>query len=182
MADSADDIELVCTCEGCPEQYDAVLDGATIGYLRLRHGRFTVQAGGSAGPELHVARPRGDGVFEPDEREGHLRTAREVLWRHVRGLPADDPEDGDDGTDDLDAVTLVQTSVGCPEQYDAVLDGVHIGYLRLRHGRFTVQAGGPWGPELYSAEPRGDGVFEPDERERYLTIARKVLLRHHRPA
>jgi hypothetical protein len=33
-------IELTLTCGACPEQYDAHLNGARVGYLRLRHGRF----------------------------------------------------------------------------------------------------------------------------------------------
>ena len=33
---------LVMTCECCPEQYDVYKNDEKVGYLRLRHGVFTV--------------------------------------------------------------------------------------------------------------------------------------------
>lgn len=69
----------------------------------------------------------------------------------------------------------MQTCFACPEQYDAVLDGEVVGYLRLRHGVFRVHLDSPSGPEIYSATPAGDGIFEHDERARYLKKARKKI-------
>ena len=67
---------------------------------------------------------------------------------------------------------LVQTCTACPEQYDVFDDnGGQIGYLRLRHGHFTAQIDGPGGAVVYEANPQGDGIFEPDERDEYLTAA-----------
>lgn len=65
--------------------------------------------------------------------------------------------------------TLDETCGACPEQYDAYLDDQMVGYFRLRHGYFTVEVycEDIWG-DAYSAEPKGDGIFEPDEREYYL--------------
>jgi hypothetical protein len=70
---------------------------------------------------------------------------------------------------------LIQTCSGCPEQYDVYLNKECVGYLRLRHGSFTANVFAPktactW-EEVYSASPAGDGIFEPDERERYLNEA-----------
>lgn len=66
---------------------------------------------------------------------------------------------------------LKKTSSYCPEQYDAYLNGQQVGYLRLRHGRFTVEFPKCGGEFIYSAAPKGDGIFEDDEREHYLTEA-----------
>jgi hypothetical protein len=72
------------------------------------------------------------------------------------------------GTD----ISLQRTCYACPEQYDAIDEaGEVVGYLRLRHGYFTVQMGGPDGPEVYSAQPEGDGIFTDEERQGYLDAA-----------
>ncbi len=57
----------------------------------------------------------------------------------------------------------------CPEQYDVMLDGEEVGYLRLRHGTFTADC--PFGNTIYEANPHGDGYFLADEREKYLAEA-----------
>lgn len=57
----------------------------------------------------------------------------------------------------------------CPEQYDVMLDGQEVGYLRLRHGNFTADC--PFGNTVHQATPNGDGRFEDSEREEYLTKA-----------
>lgn len=77
-------------------------------------------------------------------------------------------------------IELVQTCGACPEQYDAFYDRKRVGYLRLRHGIFTVDADGPWGERLYSASPKGDGIFAGDERDKYLRKARKAIAKHIR--
>jgi hypothetical protein len=65
-------LRLVETCGGCPEQYDLFAEDKQIGYLRLRHGMYTVSSPHSSGTEIHRAYPRGDGVFHEEEREKHL--------------------------------------------------------------------------------------------------------------
>lgn len=73
-------VKLVMTCDACPEQYDAFNGrGQRIGYLRLRHGSFTVQMPGVGGEVVYSAEPEGDGMFEPDERERHLRAAIDAI-------------------------------------------------------------------------------------------------------
>ncbi len=70
-----DGLKLVCTCAACPEQYD-VFDGERqVGYLRLRHGWFRADCPDVGGETVHEAYPRGDGIFDDDEREAHLAEA-----------------------------------------------------------------------------------------------------------
>jgi hypothetical protein len=73
-------------------------------------------------------------------------------------------------------ITLVRTCYACPEQYDAFgADGKQVGYLRLRHGEFRVDVPDVHGQTVYEAEPRGDGMFEVDERERFLIAAIEAI-------
>lgn len=76
----------------------------------------------------------------------------------------------------IDGLELIQTCGACPEQYD-VLDKDHnvVGYLRLRHGYFRVDFPDSGGETIYEAHPKGDGIFEYDEREFYLTEAVKAI-------
>lgn len=60
---------------------------------------------------------------------------------------------------------LVKTCGGCPEQYDVYYNGKEVGYMRLRHGNFRAEYRGE---TVYTARPNGDGVFEYDERDKYL--------------
>lgn len=85
--------------------------------------------------------------------------------------------------DDLDAyldaqglrVQLVRTSDACPEQYSLMFAGEEEAYLRLRHGRFTVQVPGPAGEVVFDAEFPADpdkGTFSSEqERQTYLAMA-----------
>jgi hypothetical protein len=67
-----DGLKFVCTSGACPEQYD-VFDGERqVGYLRLRHGWFRVSCPDYSGETVHEAHPRGDGIFDDDERMAHL--------------------------------------------------------------------------------------------------------------
>lgn len=71
----------------------------------------------------------------------------------------------------VERIELRQTCHACPEQYDAFVCDRQVGYLRLRHGHFTVEVPDCNGTLVYEAEPNGDGIFEPDEREKYLSAA-----------
>lgn len=62
-----------------------------------------------------------------------------------------------------------------PEQYDAFLDGKKVGYLRLRHGKFTVEFPDAGEELLYEANPKGNGMFDDDERDFYLNQAKKRI-------
>jgi hypothetical protein len=73
---------------------------------------------------------------------------------------------------------LLMTCYACPEQYDVFLEGTQIGYLRLRHGHFTVVYPDVGGVLVYQADPVGDGIFEASEREHYLIHAIEALLQY----
>lgn len=78
------------TCFACPEQYDAFdAAGNYVGYLRLRHGRFTAEAHleGQARTVVYEARTNGDGRFDDDERDRHLTLAVEAILKVVREQP-----------------------------------------------------------------------------------------------
>lgn len=65
----------------------------------------------------------------------------------------------------------------CPEQYD-VFDGEkEVAYLRLRHGRFTayLTKGTDWNAVYRADDMDGDGHFEDNEREKYLTAAIRAI-------
>lgn len=75
-----EDIRLELTCPAFPEQYDAYAPQEhLVGYLRLRHGLFTVEAPDEGGQTVYRATPRGEGAFTDAERPFYLRRAREVL-------------------------------------------------------------------------------------------------------
>ena len=72
---SYNNISLVETCGACPEQYDAFLHGEKVGYLRLRHGHFYAACPDVGGVVVYDSMTKGDGIFEADERDGHLSRA-----------------------------------------------------------------------------------------------------------
>jgi len=77
-------------------------------------------------------------------------------------------------------ITLVMTCCACPEQYDAVdKDKRVIGYLRLRNGYFSVRCPDPSGTVVFESRVDGDGLFDPDEREQYLRLAKTAITRYY---
>ncbi len=74
---------LVLGCFACPEQYD-VFDpkGNLIAYLRLRHGKFTVECPDVNGETVYTAYPRGDGIFNAEERLFFLNKAIEAIQKY----------------------------------------------------------------------------------------------------
>jgi hypothetical protein len=75
----------------------------------------------------------------------------------------------------INGFKLIKTCSACPEQYDVFKDGVQVGYLRLRHGYFYASVPNCSDNVVYQAEPNGDGCFNLDEREFYLTEAVKAI-------
>lgn len=73
-------------------------------------------------------------------------------------------------------MVLVKTCDACPEQYDAFLNGQQVGYLRLRHGGFTVTCPDVGGEVVLSCNPNGDGEFDDHERPFYLSIAKQAII------
>ena len=66
---------------------------------------------------------------------------------------------------------LELTCGACPEQYDVYAGDEMVAYFRLRHGTFRVDVPDCGGETIYEANPNGDGVFETEERVKYLTEA-----------
>lgn len=75
-----------------------------------------------------------------------------------------------------ETVRLEMTCGACPEQYDAYIGENKVGYLRLRHGYFTVEVPCVFGRVVYEAYTMGDGAFDASEREFHLIRAKKAIL------
>jgi hypothetical protein len=75
-------------------------------------------------------------------------------------------------------IRLVQVGFACPEAYEAYVGEEHVAYLRLRHGSFAVHCPDMDGDVVYLSSPRGDGIFEEDERPRELQRAVNAISRH----
>ena len=72
--------------------------------------------------------------------------------------------------------TLILTCQACPEQYDVYNEDKQIvGYLRLRHGKFRCDVPGTFGETIYTAHPKGDGIFDDSEREHFLQEATNAI-------
>lgn len=72
-------LQLVRTCDACPEQYDVFKDTELVGYIRLRHGYFSVRVPNSSGQEIYSAYPKGDGLFKAEERNYYLKEAKKAI-------------------------------------------------------------------------------------------------------
>lgn len=80
-----DAYRLVQTCEACPEQYDMLNSkGETVGYFRLRHGKFRVYYPNYLGELVYLAEPDGDGVFMDYERKFYLEKGAQAVIRNER--------------------------------------------------------------------------------------------------
>lgn len=79
-------------------------------------------------------------------------------------------------------IELRQTCGACPEQYDAYYNNEIVGYLRLRHGYFSVEYPDCGGELVYQGSPKGDGIFYPEERDSYLNKAKKAIQKAHKKA
>lgn len=77
---------------------------------------------------------------------------------------------------------LELTCYACPEQYDVFKQGRLIGYLRLRHGNFYAACPDVGGTTVYQACPEGDGMFNQEERLKYLTKAIIAIKKHRQHA
>ncbi|MDE4596028.1 hypothetical protein [Sinorhizobium meliloti] len=81
----ADRITLHQTCSACPEQYDAKLDGAQVGCLRLRHGWFRVDYPECGERTILEGYPKGDGIFDDVERDEWLSKAKFAIANAILG-------------------------------------------------------------------------------------------------
>jgi len=76
-------LDFVLTCSACPEQMDVYRLGQQVGYLRLRHGHFTVEYKDCGEELLLEGNPHGDGDFDDDERLEWLTKAAEVINKRL---------------------------------------------------------------------------------------------------
>ena len=79
-------LQLIKTCAACPEQYDVMLDGKEIGYMRLRHGFFRAEY---ADKIVYTATPKGDGSFTDEERSEYLSIACAMIFASMNDLQYD---------------------------------------------------------------------------------------------
>lgn len=71
-----DGLRLEKTCSACPEQYEVFEGESQVAYLRLRHGEFRADVPSCGGHTVYYTTSmRGDGSFEPDERDFFLNAA-----------------------------------------------------------------------------------------------------------
>lgn len=78
--------KLILTCGACPEQYDVFFEEQKIGYLRLRHGRFYAEYVPTE-EIVYVSYPKGDGIFDEDERDEQLTKAIKAIVAKHTGIP-----------------------------------------------------------------------------------------------
>ena len=76
-------------------------------------------------------------------------------------------------------IKLSMTCGACPEQYEAYHDDKKVAYLRLRHGYFYASVPDVGGDHVYDAEPNGDGIFDDEERDKYLGEAKAAIAAHY---
>lgn len=72
-------ITLKLTCASCPEQYDAYKDGKLVGYLRVRHGSFTVRCPDVDGVIVYHSGAKNGGNLGDTERYGKLMSALKAI-------------------------------------------------------------------------------------------------------
>ena len=85
------------------------------------------------------------------------------------------PEVTWDAITTADEIDLRMTCGACPEQYDAYIGELQVGYLRLRHGAFRVDVPRCGGEVAYAAYPEGDGCFTDSEQDHYLNEAKRAI-------
>lgn len=85
------------------------------------------------------------------------------------------------GDHEILGLSLELTCRSHPEQYDVYGEGgERIGYLRLRHGEFTVSTDGPFDGVLYRGTYSDEnlGEFADEDREHWLTQAVADIKKH----
>lgn len=72
---------------------------------------------------------------------------------------------------------LYQTSRRCPEQYDVILDGAQVGYIRIRRGVISAEVPEACGTrvQVYEHKTIGDGELTQEERPQALERATKAI-------
>lgn len=79
--------ELICSCIACPEQYDVLLNGKQVGYIRLRHGHLRVDCPDCMDETVFKGEPKGDGMFDDDERAYWMDLCLSAISKYVDDHP-----------------------------------------------------------------------------------------------
>lgn len=85
QSQTIDGLELRLTCPAMPEQYDVYDGQKQVAYFRLRHGEFRVEVPRCLGQTVYRAQPKGDGMFDDDERQHYLTEAVASVRQHYAG-------------------------------------------------------------------------------------------------
>jgi len=172
-----DGFRLELTCPQDPERWEVYDGPVRVATMTVRDGVFNVNAPDEYGHEVYGAYPQGEDRFADHERLEFLEKGVEAIKAKLGVTGASwniDEQYDDDGqlTRTIDGYRLVQTCGACPEQYDVYWEDDKCGYLRLRHGHFRAE----YRDEVvFTAYPNGDGIFDTDERTKYLTAAVKAI-------
>lgn len=75
--------QFLMTCAACPEQYDVILNKKQVGYIRLRHGALFAECFDCMQDVVFFGNPKGDGIFEEDEREYWLNQCLIAIDNYV---------------------------------------------------------------------------------------------------
>lgn len=72
-------------------------------------------------------------------------------------------------------IKLVKTCDCSPEQYDAYIGDMKVGYIRCRWGQVTVECPSVGGEVVYKSMTEGYGSFTDDERYTHLSAASRAI-------
>lgn len=84
------DLSIIMTCGACPESYDVYRGNDCVGKLRLRHGYFAASAYKfdevDGDDVVYESFPKGDGIFESDERDEEINKALREIAKYIFDL------------------------------------------------------------------------------------------------
>lgn len=73
-------LSFIRTCHACPEQYDVFYGDIRVGYVRFRHGNFTVDCPDAFDENvLKIKVDSGSGIFSDEERTEYLQKAADSI-------------------------------------------------------------------------------------------------------
>ena len=77
-------LSLVLTCDSHPEQYDVLLNGQIIAYIRLRYSSLTVECPDVGGEIIMHKFVQGGGEFLASERMPIMAAVLNAIMEHIR--------------------------------------------------------------------------------------------------
>ncbi len=79
--------------------------------------------------------------------------------------------------DMLRMLKLTKISISHPEEYEVSLQGNVIGFIRLNYNCLRVDYMNYGGEVLFDDATKGDGEFDESEKDNYIDMSKKVLVR-----